>query len=320
MKKLLLLLLVFVVLGLFVFSQYIFASDYPTKPIHVIVAYSAGGGTDVGARILAKVAEKYFSQSLVIINKPGAGGEIGFTALANAKPDGYTIGFVNPPTTLLLPYQRKVGYKTSDFKYIINIVEDPGTLCVRTGSPYKTLDDFIKAAEKNPGILTISNAGVGTDAHMSIIVLEKEAKISVISVPFKGGGPARTAALGGHVDANIMKVGEAKSYVESKQMRVLAVMAEERSPEFPNVPTFIEEGYDLIMASCRGIAAPKGVPDYVVKYLHDKLKNTIEDPEFIALMKKTGIPLKYMGPEEYVKYCAKLENVYGLLWLEMKEK
>ena len=319
MKKLLLLLLVFVVFGLF-FSQNIFAFDYPTRPIYVIVAYSAGGGTDVGARILAKVAEKYIPQPLVIINKPGAGGEIGWTELANAKPDGYTIGMVNPPTILLLPYQRKVGYKNSDFKYIINIVEDPGTLCVSTDSPYKNIDDFIKAAEENPGILTIANAGVGTDAYMSIIVFEKEAKISVISVPFKGGGPARTAVLGGHVDANIMKVGEAKRDVESKQIRVLAVMAEERSPEFPNVPTFREKGYDVIMASCRGIAAPKGVDDYVVKYLHDKLKNTMEDPEFIALMEKTGIPLKYLGSEEYVNYCVKLENVYGPLWSEMEEK
>ena len=127
----------------------------------MIVAYDAGGGTDVGARILAKVAKKYIPQPLVIVNKPGAGGEIGFTALAQANPDGYTVGFINPPTTVLLPFQRKVAYKMSDFKYIINIMEDIGALCVRTESPYKTLSDFVKAAKEKPGELTVGNAGIG---------------------------------------------------------------------------------------------------------------------------------------------------------------
>ena len=294
------------------------AANYPKDPVELIVAYSAGGGTDTGARMLTKVAAKYIPQPLVVVNKPGAGGEIGFTALAKAKPDGYTIGFINPPSTVLLPLMRKTGYQMSDFKFIINIVLDPGLLAVRTDSPFKTLDDFIKAAKAKPGELSISNAGVGSDAHMSIIDFAEKAGIKVNPVPFKGAAPARTAALGGHVDAVVMKVGETKTYVQSKQARVLAVMADKRVKDFPDVPTFKEKGLNVIMAASRGIAGPKAMPDSVAKYLHDKLKKTIEDPEFIAMMNKTGIAISYMGPDEYKKFCDQLVNTYGPLWKKAK--
>jgi tripartite-type tricarboxylate transporter receptor subunit TctC len=294
------------------------AADYPKEPIELIVAYSAGGGTDTGARMLTKVATKYIPQPLVVVNKPGAGGEIGFTALAKAKPDGYTIGFINPPSTVLLPLMRKTGYQMSDFKCIINIVLDPGLLAVRADSPFKTLDDFIKAAKAKPGTLSISNAGVGSDAHMSIIDFAEKAGIKVNPVPFKGAAPARTAALGGHVDAVVMKVGETKTYVQSKQARVLAVMSEKRVKDFPDVPTFKEKGLNVIMAASRGIAGPKAMPDSVAKYLHDKLKKTIEDPEFIAMMNKTGIGISYMGPGEYKKFCDQLVITYGPLWKKAK--
>ena len=311
MRKLIFLLCL---LGILALALNVPAAEYPKEQIELIVAYSAGGGTDAGARMLTKVAAKYIPQPLVVVNKPGAGGEIGFTALAKAKPDGYTIGFINPPSTVLLPLMRKTGYQMSDFKYILNIVLDPGLLAVRADSPFKTLDDFIKAAKAKPGTLSISNAGVGSDAQMSIIDFAQKAGIKVNPVPFKGAAPARTAALGGHVDAVVMKVGETKTYVQSKQMRVLAVMAEKRVNDFPDVPTFKEKGLDVIMAASRGIAAPKDTPDSVVNYLHDRLKKTIEDPEFIAMMKKTGIGISYMGPDEYKKFCDQLVTTYGPLW------
>jgi tripartite-type tricarboxylate transporter receptor subunit TctC len=296
------------------------ASDYPTKPIDVIVAYAAGGGTDVGARVLAKVAPKYLSQPLVIVNKPGAGGEVGFMALAQAKPDGYTIGFINPPTIVMLPFQRKVGYKMSDFKYIINIMEDVGCLSVRTESKYKTLEDFLQDARQKPGEVTVGNAGAGSDAHMTAVDIAKRANISVNPVPFKGASEARTAVIGGHVDAAVMKVGEAKPYVESKQIRILGVAAGERLKDFPQVPTFREKGILTAMTTTRAIAGPAGIPVPAVKYLHDRLKKTMEDPEFIELTQKTGVYVKYMTAEEYKKYIDGLEETYGPMWKEMGKK
>jgi tripartite-type tricarboxylate transporter receptor subunit TctC len=294
-------------------------ADYPNKPIEVIVAYAAGGGTDVGARILAKVAKKYIPQPLVIVNKPGAGGEIGFTALAQANPDGYTIGFINPPTIVMLPFQRKVAYKMSDFKYIINIMEDIGCLTVRNESKYKTIDDLIKDAKAKPGEVTVGNAGTGTDAHMTALDFAKKAKISINPVPFKGASDARTALMGGHVDAAVMKVGEAKPYVQSKQVRILAIAANTRIKDFPAVPTFKEKGIDTAMTTTRAIAGPAKIPDFAVRYLHDRLKKTIEDPEMIALTEKTGVYVKYMTAEEYKKYISGIEMTYGPMWKEIKK-
>jgi tripartite-type tricarboxylate transporter receptor subunit TctC len=312
--------LFFLLVGFFLLPVSAVASDYPTKPIDVIVAYAAGGGTDVGARVLAKVAPKYLSQPLVIVNKPGAGGEVGFMALAQAKPDGYTIGFINPPTIVMLPFQRKVGYKMSDFKYIINIMEDVGCLSVRAESKYKTLEDFILDARQKPGEVTVGNAGAGSDAHMTAVDIARRANISVNPVPFKGASEARTAVIGGHVDAAVMKVGEAKPYVESKQIRILGVAAGERLKDFPQVPTFGEKGILTAMTTTRAIAGPAGIPGAAVKYLHDRLKKTMEDPEFIELTQKTGVYVKYMTAEEYKKYIDGLEETYGPMWKEMGKK
>jgi len=307
----------FAVLTIFGFTFQACAGSYPEKPIEFVVAYSAGGGTDVGARILTKVAQKYIPQPLSVLNKPGAGGEIGFTELAKSKPDGYRIGFINQPTTILLPLSRKTGYEMSDFKYIINVALDPGVLAVKADSPIKSLEDFLATAKAKPGELTIANAGVGSDAHISTIDLQNKSGIQVTPVPFKGTKGSRTAALGGHVDAVIMKVGESKTYVNSGQVRVLAVMAEERVSDFPDVPTFKEKGIDLQMASCRAVAGPKDMPDETVAYLHDKLKQTLEDPEFIELMAKTGIPVVYMNPEQLEAYSNSLIGKYSELWKQV---
>ncbi len=295
----------------------VYAASYPEKPIEFVVAFSAGGGTDVGARILTKIAAKYIPQPLSVLNKPGAGGEIGFTELAKAKPDGYRIGFINQPSTILLPLSRKTGYQGNDFKYIINVALDPGVLAVRSESPIQTIDEFLAAAKAKPGELTIANAGVGSDAHISIVDLQNQANIQVSPIPFKGSAGARTAAMGGHVDAVVMKVGESKTYVNSGQIRVLAVMADERAKDFPNVPTFKEKGIDLQMASCRAVAGPKDLPDEIVTYLHDKLKQTMEDPEFIELMNKTGIPIHYMNPAQLETYSNSLIDKYSTLWKQI---
>ncbi len=306
--------------AILLFSSSIGAAEYPAKPIEVIVAYAAGGGTDLGARILAKIARKYMPQPLVIVNKPGAGGEIGFTALAQAKPDGYSIGFINPPTIVLLPYQRKVAYKMSDFRYIINIMEDIGCLCVPSESKYKNLEELIKEAKRKPGELTIGNAGTGTDAHMTALDFAKNANISLNPVPFKGASEARTALLGGHVDSIVMKVGEAKPFVQAKQIRILAVASGERLKDFPDVPTFQERGVNTTMTTTRAIAGPTGIPEYAVTYLHDHLKKTMEDPEFIELTLQTGVYVRYMPVQEYKRYIESIAETYGPMWKDMGKK
>jgi tripartite-type tricarboxylate transporter receptor subunit TctC len=199
-------------------------------------------------------------------------------------------------------------------------MEDIGSLSVRADSPFKTLEDLIKAAKEKPGNLTIGNAGVGSDAHMTALDFAKKANISVTPVPFKGASEARTALLGGHVSAASMKVGEAKPHVDSKEIRILAVASTDRLKDFPDVPTFKEKGIKTTMTTTRAIAGPAGIPDHAVKYLHDHLKKAIEDPEFVDLAEKTGVYVKYMTPEEYKKYIEGLEETFGSMWKEMEKK
>jgi tripartite-type tricarboxylate transporter receptor subunit TctC len=155
---------------------------------------------------------------------------------------------------------------------------------------------------------------------MTAVDIAKRANISVNPVPFKGASEARTAAIGGHVDAVVMKVGEAKPYVESNQIRILGVAAGERLKDFPQVPTFREKGILTAMTTTRAIAGPVGIPLAAVQYLHDRLKKTMEDPEFIELTQKTGVYVKYMTAEEYKKYIEGLEETYGPMWKEMGKK
>lgn len=294
-------------------------AEYPEKPIQIIVAYAAGGGTDVGARIFANAGAKYFKVPLVIVNKAGAGGEIGFTEIARAKSDGYTIGFINQPTLACLPIQRKVNYTIHDFEYIINIADDPGTFAVKTDSPIKSLEDLIEQAQKNPRKIKISNAGWGADSHLSTVDAMRKMKISVVPVPFEGTGPARIAVLGGHVDAVCLKVGEVKPYVDNKQLRVLAVMDTKRSPQLPDVPTFSEKGFNIVMSSVRGLAGPKGMPEEAIKYIEENGKKTIEDPEFIELMKNTGIQLRYIGRSEYKEFSENIQKLHKEIWESIKK-
>ena len=310
----------FLICLLLVFPLWARAADYPIKPIDVIVGYAAGGGTDVGARLLASAAKKVIPQPLVVVNKPGASGEIGCTALAEAKPDGYTIGFINPPTTVLIPLQKNTTYKMTDFRYIINVMEDIGCLCVRTESSFKTVEDLIKYAIAKPKELTVGNAGAGSDAHMLSLDFAKKANILITPVPFKGASENRTALLGGHIDASVMKVGEAQPFVESKQIRILAVGADERLKDFSNIPTLKEKGINSTMAVTRAIVGPVGIPESVVQYLHDRLKRVIDDPEFIRQAQKTGTYVKYMSPANYKKYIADIEVTYGPMWKEINKK
>ncbi len=186
--------------------------NYPTKPVEIIVAYKAGGGTDVGARILASEAEKNFGKPLVIINREGSDGELGYTELAKAKPDGYTIGFINLPTFVSLTLERETKYSIDDVVPILNHVYDSGVLVVQESSQWKTLEDFIEYAKANPGDLTISNNGTGASNHIGAAHFAHEANIDVTHVPFGGSTDMLAALRGGHVNASVAKISEVAGF------------------------------------------------------------------------------------------------------------
>lgn len=278
------------------------ASEFPTKPVEVIVAYKAGGGTDVGARILASVAEKNLGKPLVILNKPGSDGELGYTELAKAKPDGYTIGFINLPTFVSLTLERDTKYEIDDVEPILNHVYDSGVLVVQNSSEWNTLEDFVNYAKENPGDLTISNNGTGASNHIGAAHFAYEADVDVTHVPFGGSTDMIAALRGGHVDATVAKISEVAGLVNSGDLRILASFTEERLENFPDIPTMKEKGYDILFGSARALVAPKGTPQEIIDILHDRFKEAMESEEHLEKAKNADLPIKYMGPEELAKY------------------
>lgn len=282
-----------------------YAADYPTKPVIVMVAYPAGGSTDIGARVLAALAEKEIGQPMVVVNKAGAGGQVGWTELARQKPDGYYIGFINLPAmnTVILDPERKATFDIDTFTPIINQVLDPGVIYVKTDSPYKTLKDLIDDARKRPGEIKAGTTGILSDDHLAILMLEEATKVKFRIVHFDGDSPQVTALLGGQIDVNFLNVGGLTPRVKSGQLRALLVMDREKCKFYPDVPTSVELGYPTVLSSStRGIVGPKGLPEPIVKRLQATFKKAMEDPEHLKNMDKAGLAIKIMMGEEYSKY------------------
>lgn len=291
------------------------ADDYPKKPVSMIVAYSPGGGTDTAARILANYMNKHLGQRLIIRNKPGAGGQVGFSALARAKNDGYTIGFINIPSIFLVKMLREnVPFNMSDFEPIGNIQLDPVILTVPADSPYKTFADFAKAAKAKPGGLTVGGDGPQSNNQLQLVVAEDALGIDVNFVPFNGSGPAITATIGKQVDASVPSASSATGQVKDGRLRALAVFAAKRYPYLPDVPTIAEaSGTEVqnIGASMRGVAVPKGVSPEQKAVLEKAFKDVVNDPKFIAHIERLGLPLTYMSAAEFGDYLSSAEKSIG---------
>ncbi len=287
-------------------------ADYPKKPITMIVAYSPGGGTDTAARVVAKYVQPYLGQRLVIQNKPGAGGQIGFTALANAKPDGYKIGFINVPSIFMVKMLRdNVPYDMADFELIANIQMDPVVLVVKADSPYKTLNDFIAAAKKAPGKINVGGDGPQSNNQLQMVVAENKLAMDVNFVPYNGSGPAITSLLGGQVEAAVPSASAATTHIENGRLRALAVFSNTVYPYLPDVPTIkAASGIDVpnIGASMRGIAAPKGISSEQKAHLQKAFAQVMVDQKFLDRAGKMGLPLQYVDADEFSLFLKQAEE------------
>ncbi len=292
-------------------TTFAFAEDYPKKPVSMIVAYSPGGGTDTAARIIANYMDKHLGQRLIIRNKPGAGGQVGFSALALAKNDGYTIGFINIPSIFLVKMLRDdVPFEMSDFEPIGNIQLDPVVLTVPADSPYQTFAEFAEAAKANPDGLTVGGDGPQSNNQLQLVVAEDTLGLYVNFVPFNGSGPAITATLGNQVDASVPSASSASSQVKEGRLRALAVFADARYPYLPDVPTIAEASgvkVQNIGASMRGVAVPKGMAPEQKAVLEEAFGNVVNDPDFVAHIERLGLPLTYMNAAEFGNYLSSAE-------------
>jgi len=258
---------------------------WPTESVYMIVPYSAGGGTDRMARTIAPYLEKEFGESVIVINKPGAGGEIGMAAMNRAKPDGYTLGLIGFADNISMANYKEVSFDNDKFIYLASFTETPTILIVSPNSPFDTLEEFVEYAKKNPGDLTVSESG---DSHtLTIALFEEAAGIDLTPVNYNGGGDNFNAMLGGHVDAGALSLLFADSALD-QGCKVLAIAGNNRVEKFPDLPTFKEKGYNVNMISSRILTVPTGTPENVVNQLKDYMVKVGENEELEAKIKSGG--------------------------------
>ncbi|ALX84744.1 LacI family transcriptional regulator [Achromobacter denitrificans] len=279
------------------------AAGYPDQPITVVVPYSAGGGADNAARIIAQGMGEVAGQSVVIENKGGASGSIGAAYVARAKPDGYTVlydasAFSINPVLRKLPYDAK-----KDFIPVSQAVSVPNILVAATGSAFNSLPDFIKAARANPGRYTYASYGPGSLAQMAAELLKKDAKIDVVHVPYKGGAPAIVDVMGGQVDVYFANAASSLNYVSTGKLKALAVSSAARMPDLPNVPTVSEGGVNAFdVVEWNGFFLPAGADPQVVAKLQDLVQKALARPETRDKLAKLGLTPVGSSAADFAKF------------------
>jgi len=312
-----------IIIGLFVtlillVSAPLQAADLPTKEVQIIIPWAAGGATDLIFRALAATTGKYLGKAVVVINRPGGGGAVGYTEGAQAKADGYTLTSAVTPLTIL-PHQVTTAFTYKNFDAIINIVSDPSMFLVRSDAPWKSLKEFLDYAKKHPDMITVGNSGAGGGVHLVALAFEKAAGVKFNHIPFAGGGPSVTALLGGHINAVSVSPPEGIEHVKAGKLKIIALFAEKRFELFPDVPTVKEQGIDFVMGMWRGLVASKGTPADVIKKLHDAFKQGMDDPVFKKNAKDMAVNLSYLGPEAFGKLLAHDHEFFGKLVKEIKK-
>jgi len=297
-------------LGLSLSAGAAMADEYPDRPISLVVSYGAGGATDFQARIVTMMAAKedkegkpvYLNgQPMVIINRPGAGGQVGWNKFVQqSKPDGYELAAYNVPHFIAqsIVFPKKVKYNIDNLEPIANWGADPAVLIVNKDSPFNSLQDFLDYAKANPGKLTLSGAGLYVGHHIANLQLDKAAGITTKYVPSGGGVKAMQFVLGGQTMGGFNNLSDA--YRNRDRLKILAIADLERNEFLPDVPTFKELGIDVDDSSVnfRGIMAPKGTPDSAIAMLAENMPAMFNDKKVIGKMKDGGSPMRVMTREQ----------------------
>jgi tripartite-type tricarboxylate transporter receptor subunit TctC len=292
--------------------------QFPTKEVSIIIPYAPGGATDLVFRALANSSQKYLGRAIVVVNRPGGGGTVGVVEAQRAKPDGYTLVTAITPLTIL-PHQVKTTFTYQDFEPILNVVQDPVMFQVQAQAPWKTLQEFLDYARKNPGVITVGNSGAGGGVHLIALAFEKAAGVKFNHIPFAGGGPSVTALLGGHINAVSVSPPEGIPQVKAGKLRIIALFSERRMSDFADVPTVREQGVDFALGQWRGLAAPKGTPPEAIRILHDAFKKGMEDPAFVRNAADMSVTLAYVGPADFGRLMAADHERFGKLVAEIRK-
>ena len=288
-------------------------SNYPNKPINFIVPYGAGGGADSRSRQIAQKMSVILKQSIIVDNKPGAGGNIGTEYISRAAPDGYTIGMGNfAPMAVNKTLFGNLRYDPeTDIVPIVLIEKGPLVLVVNPSSPYKTVQDIVAAAKAKPGILTFSSGGIGGSHQLSAELFEQNAGIEMIHVPYKSGSAGLTDLMAGNVTMMFDQMYSAMPSIKAEKLRAIAITSKKRSPLLPNIPSFVEMGYPKVeVLNWQGLIAPKGTPKAIIDQLNAAANEALKDPTLRELMLSQGNEIGGGSPADF----AALVKAESLKW------
>jgi tripartite-type tricarboxylate transporter receptor subunit TctC len=286
------------------FTQSCFAQDYPTRPIHLIVPFPPGGVADIIARPLAERLSASLGEPVVVENHGGVAGTLGASDVAHATPDGYTLLLgtsneiaMSPTLYPSLPYNP-----TTAFSPITSVAIFPNVLVVAYDAPVKSLADLVAMARAKPGTVTFASSGVGSTNHLTAEIFQRQAGITILHVPYKGGGPALTDVMGGQVTAMFATLPSAIGLIKAGKLRALMVTGPTRSAALPDVPTGKESGMpDLVVTTWNGVLAPAGTPPELVARLHKALAAAVADPTLKQAFDALGAETELITPEQFAQ-------------------
>jgi tripartite-type tricarboxylate transporter receptor subunit TctC len=282
---------------------------YPTRPITIVVAFPPGGLADLTARPVAAALERLLKQPVVVQNKPGAAGGIGNQAVANSKPDGYTLLMALVSVSVLPEVDKLFGrpttYTREQLTGIARVNAEPSIITVRADSPWTTLKDLVEDARKRPGEITFTSSGLYGASHVPFEMFLKAAGVRMRHLPTTGGGPMMNALLGGHAQTTASTTVLVSPHVKVNKLRLLAHTGHEPVKAYPDLPSLKQLGYDVEYLAWAGLVAPKGTPPHVVKVLRDAMRQAVKEPEVVNAHAKLETPVGYMDADEFNDFWRK---------------
>ncbi len=290
--------------------------QFPSKPITIVAQTAAGSSTDLFARELAQAASEVLGQPIVVTNRPGGSGAAQMAVISSSAPDGYTVGVNTASHITAMLTNLKGMYKPSDFSWITLNQIDPFVLVVNANSPYKTVNEMVKAGIDGEKIRIGGYGSIGSAHNIAVNIFAETAKMPFTWVGYPGSGDAITAVLGNHIEAASSNPGGALPFVEGKRAKILAIANEKRIPSLPDVPTYAEAGYDVDTSwkQIRGIYGPKGIPLEIQKKLADAFFKAMQSPRFMEYMERSALVVGDLGPDKYPQFIDKMSVVAGK-WL-----
>ena len=278
-------------------------SDYPSRPVTMVVPFPPGGVADITARPLAEAMGRHLKQNVIVENKAGAGGGVGMQHVARAKPDGYTVLLALSSISIIPEADKVLGrdpmYQLNQLVPIARFTADPTVLAVRSDAPWKSAQEFVEAAKGAPGTIPYGSSGNYGTMHVPMEMFAASAGTKMLHVPFTGAGPAIVALLGGQVQALSTGPSSVMGHIKGGKVRVLATWGDSRHPALPDVPTLKELGYDAQFSQWTGLFVPAGTPEVAIAKLREAARAAVEDPTFKAALARVETPIQYLDQPQF---------------------